>query len=1218
LSSSGGEVVNKTEIRKFAEWAREKLISDIIYKAGTLGINENGIIDKLPQSTEDLHFFDIGTKEYVQISGEQLKQREALVKAIRDKEKSYESYKEAFDNLVEEIAYTWFNRLIAIRFMEVNNYLPSGIRVLSSDNILKKEPDLVTKPFDADLDLTVIEQNRVIELKDQNKFDELFRMLFIKQCNKLHEILPELFESTSDYTELLLTISYTELDGIVYKLVHDIKEADFNIVSEGGQVEIIGWLYQYYISKKHDEIINIYKGTIKKADIPAATQLFTTDWVVRYMVDNSLGRYWIERNPNSKLIEKLDFFVVPKEGQINYVDEKIDPKDLTFFDPCMGSGHILVYAFDVLMEIYRECGYLDRDAALNIIQYNLFGMDIDRRAYQLAYFAIMMKARSYNRRALTQTVSNNLSVIEESNSIECFTFDGITNDKEQNIIGEYLINAYKDAQEIGTLQTIEEYDYNSFKKYLLGLENSGSQYDIFSSAWLMFVKPFMLQLTKQAIIMSKKYSVVCTNPPYMNKLEGPLKKFVVDHYKPYSSDLFSVFMYRNFDFCKKNGYSAFMTPNVWMFIKSYEKLRGYIINSKSIDSLVQMAKGAFYKEATVDVCTFVLKNGKSIQKSLYFRLTDFKGDMDVQKEKVLEALKEKSCDYFYETDEQNFSKITGSPIAYWVSEKVFNIFESYKKLKDICAVKNGMSTTDNNRFLRYWYECTYTNIGFNFTHAIDAQASQKRWFPYNKGGEYRKWYGNSILVVNWQHDGKEIKKAAEGASGGRIVSQDYYFLRSISWSKVTAGHFVLRYYPEGFLFDVAGPSIFADRETQLYILALMNSNIKYPLLEELYPTINYEMGQVASTPLIINRNQKSNVTILSEQNINLSKADWDSFETSWDFDKHPFVKYFRILMDSDDVVADKSDHNRLDSEMKCPVELCYQLWNKESNERFNKLKSNEIELNRIFIDTYELNNELSDSVEDKDISVRKADVERDIKSLLSYAVGCMFGRYSLDIGGLAYAGGKWDNTKYNTYIPDKDNCIPVTDEEYFEDDIVGRFCDFIEIVFGKDSLEANLKYIANALGNRGNTSRDVIRNYFLNDFIKDHIKIYQKRPIYWLFDSGKQNGFKALCYMHRWNADTIGNMRVDYLHQMQKVYDKEIERMQEIIDNSHDNKAINKAIKRKEKLQKQLKETKDYDALVAHLAHSRINIDLDDGVKTNYEKVQTPIDGEKLQILAKI
>ncbi|MDU6867259.1 MAG: restriction endonuclease, partial [Veillonella sp.] len=345
--------MNKIEIRKFAEWAREKLISDIIYKAGMLGINEKRIIDKLPQSTEDLHFFDIGTKEYVQISGEELKQRAALVQTIRDREKNYKSYKEAFDTIVEEIAYTWFNRLIAIRFMEVNDYLPSGIRVLSSENVVKKEPDLVTDPFNADLDLTDIEQNRVIELKNQNKFDELFRMLFIKQCNKLHEILPELFERTSDYTELLLTISYTDLDGIVYKLVHDIKEADFNITSEGGQVEIIGWLYQYYISKKHDEIINIYKGTIKKADIPAATQLFTTDWVVRYMVDNSLGRYWIERNPNSKLIEKLDFLVVPKDGQINYVDEKIDPKDLTFFDPCMGSGHILVYAFDVLIEIYR-------------------------------------------------------------------------------------------------------------------------------------------------------------------------------------------------------------------------------------------------------------------------------------------------------------------------------------------------------------------------------------------------------------------------------------------------------------------------------------------------------------------------------------------------------------------------------------------------------------------------------------------------------------------------------------------------------------------------------------------------------------------------------------------------------------------------------------------------------------------------------------------------
>lgn len=1217
MSSSGGQIVNKTEIRKFAEWAREKLISDIIYKAGMLGINENGIIDKLPQSTEDLHFFDIGTKEYVQISGEELKQRAALVQTIRDREKNYKSYKEAFDTIVEEIAYTWFNRLIAIRFMEVNDYLPSGIRVLSSENVVKKEPDLVTDPFNADLDLTDIERNRVIELKNQNKFDELFRMLFIKQCNKLHEILPELFERTSDYTELLLTISYTDMDGIVYKLVHDIEEADFNVASEGGQVEIIGWLYQYYISKKHDEIINIYKGTIKKADIPAATQLFTTDWVVRYMVDNSLGRYWIERNPNSKLIEKLDFFVAPKDGQINYVDEKIDPKDLTFFDPCMGSGHILVYAFDVLIEIYRECGYLDRDAALNIIQHNLFGMDIDKRAYQLAYFAIMMKARSYNRRALTQTISNNLSVIEESNSIERFTFDGITNDKEQNKIGEYLVNAYKDAKEIGTLQTIEDYDYNSFKKYLLSLEKNVSQYDIFSSAWLMSVVPFMLQLTKQAIIMSEKYAVVCTNPPYMNKLEGTLKKFVVDNYNDYKGDLFSVFMYRNFDYCKINGYSAFMTPLVWMFIKTYEKLRSYIIFNKSIISLIQFEYSAF-EEATVPICSFIFKNGKTDNKSLYFRLADFKGGMDVQKIQVLKALKDKTCSYFYESDENNFLKIPGNPIAYWASDNILTIFDRGKNLGNYSIVRNGMKTGDNTRFLRLWWEVNYNSININIKSYEEAKNIRTKWFPYNKGGAYRKWYGNNDYIVNWENCGEKIFNNAK--ADGRNV-QDYTnelkFAPSLSWSLITSNKPAFRY-KESNLSDIAGMSLYSDKKTVLRYLGLLNSNVAFDILRLIAPTINFQAGDIARVPVLEDVNSNSTIVPIVENNIFISKIDWDSFEVSWSFKGHPFIRISK-MMDTTTAITEKKLDNYIDyKNISCSVELCYMLWQEECNERFNNLKSNEEKLNSIFINIYGLNNELTSEVDDNDVTIRKAELQRDIKSLISYAVGCMFGRYSLDVDGLAYAGGEWGNKKYITYIPDMDNCIPITDEEYFEDDIVGRFCEFIGIVFGKDSLEENLKYIANALGNRGNTSRDVIRNYFLNDFIKDHIKIYQKRPIYWLFDSGKQNGFKALCYMHRWNADTIGNMRVEYLHRMQKVYDKEIERMQEFIDNSHDNKAINKAIKRKEKLQKQLKETKDYDALVAHLAHSRINIDLDDGVKINYEKVQTTIDGEKLQILAKI
>ncbi len=1194
--------MNKTAIRKFAEWAREKLIEDIKYKAGTVGITANGIVEKLPQSTSDTYFYDVGTKDYTKISGIEIKQRDALVKAIQTKERSYKSYQEAFENVIEEVAYTWFNRLIAIRFMEVNDYLPSGVRVLSSENKAKKEPDLVTTPFDTDLEFTSYEQDRIIQLKDDNKLDELFRMLFIKQCNKLHDILPELFEKTDDYSELLLTISFTDPEGIIHHLINDIEDVDFRINDEmytddgkikaDGQVEIIGWLYQYYISKKHDEIVNIYKGTVKKADIPAATQLFTTDWVVRYMVDNSLGRYWIERNPQSKLAEKLEFFVTPKNGEIQYVDEKISPTDLTFFDPCMGSGHILVYAFDVLMEIYREVGYSDRDAALSIVENNLFGMDIDKRAYQLAYFAVMMKARSYNRRALTKGISNNLAVVEESNSIDKFTCNGLTTDSEQNKIGEYLVEAYRDAQEIGTLQTIEKKDYKEFVEYLNNIDSSAGQIDLFSTAWLNDTLPQMLQLAKQAEIMSNKYAVVCTNPPYMNKLEGQLKKFVVDNYKAYSGDLFSVFIYRNFDYCKVDGYSAFMTPFVWMFIKTYEALRTYIIDTKAITTLVQMEYSAF-EEATVPICSFVLKNGRATEKTLCFRLSDFKGGMEVQKQKVLEAISDKNCGYLYGTEQSEFSKIPGSPVAYWVSEQLRKCFEFGLPLGKLAAPRQGMATTNNNLFLRQWYEVSASNIGFKYKNLEQTKDGRHRWFPYNKGGQFRKWYGNQDYVVNWYKDGKDLKEYTKDAPGGRMNNMEFYFHPSVTWSKISSGNFSTRFMPQGFIFDVAGCSIFSNEEEKLkYFLGFTNSCVVKYILSAISPTLNYEVEHIKKLPIVFNKSEE--VKMLIDDLICNSKSDWDSFETSWDFKKHPFVSY----------ATNK-------------VSISFEMWSKECNERFKQLKTNEEELNRIFIDIYGLQDELTPKVEDKDVTVRQADLQRDIKSLISYAVGCMFGRYSLDEDGLAYAGGEWDSSKYDTFIPDEDNCIPITDEEYFEDDIVGLFCAWLKKVYGEDTLEENLDFIANALGNKGKTSREVIRNYFLTDFIKDHIKIYQKRPIYWLFDSGKQNGFKALVYMHRWNADTIGNVRVEYLHRIQRVYEKEIIRMQEIIDNSHDNKEISNATKRKEKLQKQIKETKDYDAKIAHLALSRIDIDLDDGVKVNYEKVQTA-DGKKMQILAKI
>lgn len=1196
--------MNKTAIRKFAEWAREKLIEDIKYKAGTVGIAANGIAEKLPQSTSDTQFYDVGTKDYTKISGIEIKQRDALVKAIQTKECSYKSYQEAFENVIEEVAYTWFNRLIAIRFMEVNDYLPSGVRVLSSENKAKKEPDLVTTPFDTDLEFTSYEQDRIIQLKDDNKLDELFRMLFIKQCNKLHDILPELFEKTDDYSELLLTISFTDPEGIIHHLINDIEDVDFRINDEmytddgkikaDGQVEIIGWLYQYYISKKHDEIVNIYKGTVKKADIPAATQLFTTDWVVRYMVDNSLGRYWIERNPQSKLAEKLEFFVTPKNGKIQYVDEKISPIDLTFFDPCMGSGHILVYAFDVFMEIYREVGYSDRDASLSIVENNLFGMDIDKRAYQLAYFAVMMKARSYNRRALTKGISNNLAVVEESNSIDKFAYDGLTTDSEQNKIGEYLVEAYKDAQEIGTLQTIEKKDYNGFVEYLNNVESSAGQIDLFSTAWLNDTVPQMIQLAKQAEIMSNKYAVVCTNPPYMNKLEGQLKKFVIDNYKAYSGDLFSVFIYRNFDYCKVNGYSAFMTPFVWLFIKTYEALRTYIIDTKAITTLVQMEYSAF-EEATVPICSFVLKNSKATEKALCFRLSDFKGGMSVQKQKVLEALSNNNCGYFYEANQNDFGRIPGSPVAYWASPQIMNAFSDNPSINAIGEAKAGMTTGDNERFLRVWFEVYFDKVGIGYATSEEAQQSRKKWFPYNKGGGFRKWYGLNEIVVLWENNGSEIKKATKGGRKiASVRSERLYFKESITWATLTSGMFSARYSEAGSLFDDKGSSAFIPVEHNKYVLAFMNSCVSNYILGMLNPTISFQSGNIGSLPIALPNNNEKNVNELTKDAIDICKKDWNQFETSWNFKKHPLLCY-------------ESDK----------VSEAFEIWSKECAERFNQLKANEEELNRIFIDIYELQDELTPDVEDKDVTVRKADLQRDIKSLISYAVGCMFGRYSLDEDGLVYAGGEWDNSKYDTFIPDEDNCIPITDEEYFEDDIVGLFCAWLKKVYGEDTLEENLDFIANALGNKGKTSREVIRNYFLTDFIKDHIKTYQKRPIYWLFDSGKQNGFKALVYMHRWNADTIGNVRVEYLHRIQRVYEKEITRMQEIIDNSHDNKEISNATKRKEKLQKQIKETKDYDAKIAHLALSRIDIDLDDGVKVNYEKVQTA-DGKKMQILAKI
>lgn len=1138
--------MNKTAIKNYAVWARKDLIDRVKRKAYEYEVTDSNLLD--------------GTLDIVHgkpLNKDEKKQRQDLIHDVKEK---------GFDHVMEEVAYTWFNRFIALRFMEVNNYLPKRIRIFTNENNEFK-PQIIDEAMN--INLEGLDKNEIYELLQSNNQSELYKKLLIGICNDMGNYLPGMFTKIDDYRVLLFPDNLLNPGSILDRMISDIDEdswLDSNIENESSNgITIIGWLYQYYISEKHDQVINILKGTIKKEDIPAATQLWTTDWVVRYMVDNSLGRYWVERNPGSPLREKLFYLATSKNNDLPITNESVNPEDITFLDPCMGSGHILVYAFDVFMEIYKECGYSERDAALSIVQNNLYGLDIDDRAYQLAYFAVMMKARSYNRRILTQNIWNNLSSIEETNNIKSFEYEGLTYDSKMNEIGNYLVSAFKDAKEIGSLLTITKLDYKQFVEYLLNIQEKGTN-DIFAFSWIEEVLPKMLQITKQASILSNRYNVVTTNPPYMGKMEGNLKQFVTKNYKDFSSDVFAVFMRRNFDFAIKGGYLGFMTPFVWMFIKSYEKLRQYIIQSKGISTLVQMEYSA-YEEATVPICSFVLRNEKEDKPGYYYRLSDFKGGMEIQRQKVLEAQSNKECGYFYEAVESNFSKIPGSPIAYWCNSKLFKAFK--RQIGDVGISRAGLSTGNNDKYLKLWFEPKLDKIGFDLSNQEEYLNSSKRYVPCNKGGSFRRWYGNNEFVIDWSKP--------ETMHRPRTTYMNLYYRPAITWSAITSFKFNSRYYGKGFLFDHAAASLFVeDQVLEKNILGYLNTKVAQYILDILNPTINTGADSVLKMPLL--DKQLFDVTKMVDNNIKMSKIDWDSFETSWDFTVHPLVK------------------NRVSS-----IKEAYVLWDEECNERFNTIKMNEEELNKIYIDIYELQDELNPYVEDKDITVRKADLSRDIRSLISYAVGCMFGRYSLDIEGLAYAGGEWDSNKYTRFIPDKDNIIPISDDEYFEDDIGGRFIDFVKVVYGEDTLEENLDFIASVLGDKG-TSREIIRNYFLNEFYKDHCKIYQKRPIYWLFDSGKKNGFKALIYMHRYSSDLIARLRTQYVFEQQSRYRNQIEMLQSQLDgdlSSSERVKLNKQLK---SLREQEEEVRSYEEKVHHFADQMISIDLDDGVKANYDK----------------
>ena len=1193
--------MNKTAIKNFAIWARNKLIADINYRAGLLGITADGIHSALPQSTGQTQFYDIGTAEPYAITGVQIHQRHHLVDLLRQKEKESD-YKTAYKYVLEEVAYTWFNRLIAVRFMEVNDYLPSHIRVLSSESG-KMEPDLVTTPFDADLEFTRDEQQTILNLKNENKLDEVFRLLFVKQCNALNEILPALFEKTSDYTELLLNLSVIDQDGVIWHLVHDIPESDFN-VEEGGQVEIIGWLYQYYNTEPKNEAFS-KKGKITKDEVPAVTQLFTPDWIVRYMVENSLGRLWVEGHPNEELKSNWKYYLEEAEqepevaAQLEEIHKEyanLNPEDIKLIDPCMGSGHILVYAFDVLMQIYESAGYGQRDAAKSILENNIFGLDIDDRAFQMAYFAVMMKARQYNRRILNGEYRPNVYSIQESNGINRkqlkYFGKGLNELEKNNAINQIsgLLDVFVDAKEYGSILNVDPCDWDLLMQFVENIdepEQMNMELDEIEET-----QKRLVQICCQGKVLGQKYEITVTNPPYMGSgnMSEALSGYVKKNYNNAKADLYAVFILKCQNLTSQYNYYAMITQHTWMFISSFENLRLDVRNS-DIVNMAHLGARAFDEIAgeVVQTTSFVRrKKTLSKYKSTFLDLIDAVGENS--KEKLFLLKKNR----FFVSNEQ-LRKIPGEPIAYTLPASVMETFD-YKTLATVSDSRCGMNTGDNDTFVRVWFEVAAKKLFLTAKSTAEFHNTGAMYAVYNKGGAYRKWYGNLEYVIKFDKLNYNILLN----QGNHLPSRDFYFKDCITWTDMSTKGVAFRYEPSGSVFDGCAATAFSSPKFARYLLGLLNSSYVELLSRVLNPTLHFKLGDYNRIPFVYDEKASVRIDSLVERNIHISKEDWDSYETSWDFRKHPLIS----------------------TNLKCnSIKIAYDHWRDDLQARRNEMIKNESELNELFIKIYGLDNEMSGDININNIVLRDLDLRQEIVTLLSYSVGCMFGRYSLDAEGLIFAGGDWDASKYFTFFPDIDNVVPITDEEYLEDDIIFRLCTWLKKVYGDDTLEENLDFIAKALGNKGSSSREIIRNYFLNDFFKDHCQTYSvtgsgKRPIYWLFDSGKQNGFKALIYLHRYNADTIGNLRIDYLHRMQRIYESEINRMQDMVDHSTSAREAAQATKRREKLTKQLKECREYDEKLAHLALSRIELDLDDGVKINYRKLQTANDGKFYEVLA--
>ena len=1142
--------MDKNAIKKYAIWARRELIDRVTKRAAVFGVSKDDLGDPNADSVNG-HL----------LSDAEKRQRQALIRRIEEK---------GYEQVMEEVAYTWFNRFAALRFMEVNGYLPTHIRVFTDDEG-RFRPQILSEAIHLDLD--GLNKPKVYQLKDSNQEEELFKYLLIVQCNALNGILPGMFQKIEDYTELLLPDYLLREGSVIEQMVTLIPEDDWK-----DQVQIIGWLYQYYNTEPKDKVFADLKKNIKisKEHIPAATQLFTPDWIVHYMVENSLGRLWLEGHPNNELKSEWKYYLDEAEqepdvqaqlAEIRKQYAAMKPEEILTIDPCAGSGHILCVLFDVLVRIYEDYGYTAREAAASIVQNNLWGLDIDDRAAQLAYFAVMMKARQYDRRFFTKEVQPHVYAIQESNFIQRehlnYLGHGLSDLERNNARNQMntLLDEFIDAKEYGSILQPGAYDWALLSRFVA--DTTPEQQVTFDESGVEATQAQLRLMIAQGQALAQKYHAVVTNPPYMGQsgMSTRLNDYVKYNYPNGKMDLFSCFIESCGHMLTTNGYQSMITMHSWMFLTTFEDLRNILL-LRDISSLLHLGAHAFEEIGgeVVQTVAFVIRNSSIDAYIAHYRRLLTPSSQIGKEEMFLTG----NNSFF--TSNRRFKKIPGHPFAYWIPDLTVSLFEKMPKLGELCISKTGMTTGDNNRFLRLWQEVSCSQIG-------------NKWFFYNKGGGYRKWYGNLDHVIIWENDGEMVKNA----KCSTIRNPNFYFRRCISWNLITTDKISVRALAPIFVMGDAGPACYIESEDDYWsFLALLNSVVSDYLLKIINPTINYSCGVMEVFPVCVDQiRARINIALLTKQNVTISNADWDAFETSLDFQRHPLVtpaidQHYMLLSD------------------------CWRDWERACAERFAQLKANEEELNRIFIDIYGLQDELTPDVDDKDVTVRKADLSRDIRSLISYAVGCMVGRYSLDKPGLAFAGGAWDASQYVTYPADKDGILPITDDEYFADDIVTMFVNWLKTVYGADTLEENLRFISDALGGKG-SPREVIRNYFLNDFYKDHLKVYQKRPIYWLFDSGKKNGFKALVYMHRYQPDTIARVRTDYVHEMQSRYRTAIADVEQRLNDASTSERV-KLTKRLNALQAQADELRQYEEKIHHLADQMIAIDLDDGVKVNYAK----------------